>query len=248
MVLEKELISAKGLKVLVTETSPKAEVEYYLDVNHALKAMNEKDFDVFIIRVSSVKDDEGIHFAQVLRQMKKYEMTSIIFLVNKDDDKIKATIPDEFYHFWILSTPLDEILEKKFKKTLLLFLAYGTSEKDKNFIVMLDSSKEKRINTEDILFVDIEDKIVTIHMISGTIYKYPHSYYSMKKMSIKLGDGFIRIFRSVIVNKQYVEEIDYEMGYLKLEGIDKRFPLGGVKFIGGIKRCFGDSKSKGGLK
>jgi len=249
MILENELLNARGLKTLVLETSSKVEAEYYLNTQDALDAMKEEVFDVFIVRVSSAKDDEGIRFAKILRQIKIYEMAFIVFVISNKDAGIRNIIQDEFYSYWVLPTPIDKFLEAKLKKTLSLFLAHKTSEeKEKDFITMVNDEGEKRINFSDILFVDIVGKVVTINLVDGTIDKYPHGYYSLKQMIMMLGDSFIQIFRSIIVNKEYVKEIDYEMGTLKLEGIERPFRLGGVKFITGIQSCFGDNKRKEGMK
>ena len=244
MILENELLSAGEIKALALETAFEVEVQHYLSANEALAVMKEEVFDVFIIRLNSSKEDEGVSFVKILRQMKIYEMINIIFIVDREDSAIRKIIQDEFYSFWVLTTPINEALELKFKEILSLFLVHKSSdEREKKYITMINDEGIKYINCADILFVDIVGKVVTINFIDGTIDRYPNGYYSLRKMKIALGEGFIQIFKSTIINKDYVVNIDYDASLVTLEGRDKPLQLGGPRFSVGVRNCFGDGES-----
>lgn len=243
LILESDSFTAKGLKALASEVSIDLEIDYALTAERALKAAEARKFDLFVIGISSAEEDIGLCFTRMIAQTKEYKMTPIIFLMSALDNEIKQIILDEFIGpFRLLTKPISEKIEEAFKDTVSTYSAYKILRSDEHFITMICDGNEKNINLSDILWVDIEDKIVSINMVDGKALKYPHSDYSIKRLRVMLGEGFLHIHRSTIVNKRYVKRIDYEEKWLNLEGVERAFKLGGTHLFR-IKGFFGDRKN-----
>jgi len=241
MIFEKESLTARGLKDLVSETSFKVGVECFYSAEDVLNSMKETTFDVFFVRTSSSANDEGVNLAKAIRQIKGYEMAYIIFVIDKEDNEIGKIIQDEFYSYWVLPTPIDKVMEEKFIHTLSIYLANKTPA-ETDLVTLLNDQGENRVKRSDILFFDIVGKEVTIHLIDGTIDKYPNGYYSLNKMLATLGDGFIQIFKSIVVNTNYIINVKYKEKLVAMEYRKEPLQLGGDKYVTGLKKRFGDSE------
>ena len=243
--MERDTLVAKGLKTLVSEIRIEVETKYALNVEGALEAIAGKVFDLFVIGVSSGENDAGLRFAKIIRQTTEYKMVPIVFLADAKDEEIKQIVIEAFYGFRFLTTPVTEAIEAAFKETVSVFSGYKISRRDEGYITVIHNGEEQNINLSDILWADIENKIVALNMVDGKVYKFSHSDYSIKKLTVKLGSGFIHIHRSTIVNKRYVKGIDYTAGWLKLEGVERTFKLG-ITHVDSIKKQFGDDENQKG--
>jgi len=246
LILERDTLVAKGLKTLVSEIRIEVETKYALDVEGALEAVAGKVFDLFVIGVSSAKNDAGLRFAKIIRQTAEYKMVPIVFLADVKDKEIKRIIVEAFYGFRFFTAPVTGAIEEAFKETVSVFSGYKISRRDEGYITVIHNGKEQNINLPDILWADIENRVVALNMVDGKVHKFPHSDYSIKKLGVKLGSGFIHIHRSTIVNKRYIKGIDYQAGWLKLEGVERTFRLG-ITHMDSVKKQFGNDENQKGV-
>jgi two-component system response regulator LytT len=76
-----------------------------------------------------------------------------------------------------------------------------------NQVLKIKSDKRvHRISPSDILYVESLGNYVTYHLKNGKLI----SYESLNVVSDKLGNDFLRIHKSYIVNKSYVSSYNYE--------------------------------------
>ena len=241
LIFESDSFTARALGSLASEVSNIISAKYCLSLEHALEsAKDESKFDLFVISVSSDQDDAGISFARAIKQSAKYGMVFMVFLMKVEDDRIRQIVCNEFRCYQIL-TMASQKFETSFKKALLEFSEYRLIRLGEGTITMLRDKDEKNIRISNILWIDIVDRVVTLNMTDGGKDQYLHSQYSLKKLLVMLEDSFIQIFRSVIVNKRYVDKIDYEEKQLKLKGVEQIFKIGHY-YTNNLKKWFGDSK------
>ena len=239
LIVEGNSVIAKGLKALVSEISNDIEAEYHIAAEPAHQEASESRFDLFVISISSDKNDIGVRFAKKIRKTKEYKVTFIILLADTKDDDVNRIILDELYYFKILKKSMDEAMEEGLKEAVLTLSEYKISMNNEEFITMITQGREKKLRFSEILWIDMADKVVTLNLVDGTMHNYLHREYSLKDLMVMLGDGFMRIFRSIIVNKLYVSEINYVEQYLMLEGVERSFKIGD-SYMPQVRNYFGD--------
>jgi len=246
LILESEFLVAKGLKALVSEVSPGLFIEYHLSLNDALEDAEQNIIDLFIVSVSLAEDDIGVRFARMVKQIEKYEMTFTVFLMEDMNEDLLITLFKEFYYFRLLPMPRVSKAERTFREVVSRLLAFKIIKRGESSITLLHNKKESVFDLSKILWIDIEDRVVTLNMTNSRMHNYPQSDYPLKRLKLMLGDGFIKIYRSTIVNKDYVLAFDCDARWLKLKGSEKTFKIGNT-YINDIMSSFGNCKRKDGI-
>ena len=240
LIMESDSIIAKGVKILATEAFTGITAEYYHDAKSALAASTASNIDLFIIGVSSTKKGDGLHFMRAIRQDPKYAETYVILLASAEDRNVRKIILNEFDYFRFFTAPIDHAKSEIFKQILIRASTKKTTNNDSGYINLIKNGNDNAIKLSDILWIDIEERVVTFNMIDGTHHNYMHGDYSLKNLMIMFGNDFLRVFRSIIVNKYHIIEIDYEAKWLRLRGVNKTFKLGNT-YIQNVKDRLGDS-------
>jgi len=128
---------------------------------------------------------------------------------------------------------------------LTTVLEHEVVRKGDGFIVMNRDGKRGYIELADIVWVSVDGSFINLHLCNNKVEEYLLKDYPFGKMEEILGISFIRIYRSIIVNKQYFEEADYSKKTIKLKGVDQTFPIG-ITYSSSVKKCFGDTTYKRG--
>ena len=245
LIAEKDQLVAKGLRHFVHKifgNSDKVKVEYFVDSDSAVRFSMHYTIDLFIVGISSEATDIGTCFMRYLSQVEEYLMPFTILLAPTVDDEIRKVILEEFDCFKLLTMPINE---EVFTQTVMTVSGYKMSRTQQDYISLVRDCIEREISLAKILWASVENREVTVNMCNNKVETFAHSDYSLKNLKVILGTGFIHIYRSVIVNKSYVAEIDYSKKQLKLAGVEKTFKIGGT-YLADVKMCFGDGKNKGG--
>ena len=247
MISESDLVTAMGLEALVSKADSKINAEYFLNADQLYEAAEKRETDLFVISVSSAQDDPGVCLARRLRQTGKYKTTFIIFLSKAGDEKVEKIILSGFQRFGFLMMPIDEM----FHESLLTALEDKFPKTEEEVITLFSGKVENTIKLIDILWIEsgsavvgkVEKKVVTINLVNGNTYRYQQSEYSLKLLEMMLGNGFLRIYKQVIVNKHYAENFIPGARQIMLENIDRIFKVG-VTYVEIAKQCFCYDKPK----
>lgn len=209
---EKTLISLKdAIKKLYGNR-----VEVYAVNNYAEACMIALSYhiDVFVLDIilspSENGDTSGIYFAQELRNHVRYALTPIIFLTVLADPSNAAL--HQFHCFDYLEKPFPpEKLAETVGKALG-FLETG------NYISQLTMRKDGLlyvINPNDILYADVKQHVLSIHMKRETL-SIPNRTLKqfMKQLNYK---GFVQCSRHTAVNCIHIEHVDPVNKYITLK-------------------------------
>lgn len=135
---------------------------------------------------------DGLETAKILRNGAN-ALSCIIFLTNYPQIAISAYEVDT-YRFIVKETLFDS-----------LFKALDDYRKSNNQDIKLEIKAEHStftINTSDILFVEVMDKLLLIHLTDGNVLK---TRATLNKFSQKLPEAsFVKIHKSFIVNLRYI--------------------------------------------
>ena len=103
---------------------------------------------------------------------------------------------------------LDSLKRNSDKQDLLRIIDNYISQTPKKEITTIPVKLGDRmlfVRIEDVSYFSAEEKYVTIHTKDGKIYL---SDFALKSLEEKLGDKFLRIHRSLLVNVSRIKEID----------------------------------------
>ena len=229
LILEDDNLTAEMLKRLILEIDKDANVMHCASENEAYELAINNKVSLFIIDVNLMEGGSGYDFAERIRGVEAYEMTFIIFITSVAEKKSIAYENVHCYEYLI--KPIDE---NALKKTLARILSYKITKDD----IKIPLSKNRRtyiFRPSDIAWVEVGFRDVLVYEPDGEVCKFPSYKYPLEKLHEMLGKGFIRIQKSMLVNKEYVKSVDYTKELLYLDKIEKPLKMG-KKYIGSVKK------------
>lgn len=159
----------------------------------------------------------GIDVARALRQTQSD--CKIVFTTNHHEmamDVLKSGV--EPFGFLEKSGDISK-LSDGYRKYIVMLLNKTTSEaSNSGETILLNSGMDESISVllDDIIFVETEKNVshgITYHTINGSVITIISTLDVEQK---KLGDNFIRVHRSYLVNKKHI--LRMKEGFLKLSG------------------------------
>jgi len=134
---------------------------------------------------------------------------------------------------------LDTLKRNSDKQNLLRIIDSYISQAPKKEITTIPVKLGDRmlfVRIEDVVYFSAEEKYVTIHTKDGKTYL---SDFPLKSLEDKLGDKFIRIHRSLLVNVSRIKEIDKHYGsrfVVKMDDTSQTKLLTGRGYCEQVKR------------
>ena len=175
----------------------------------------EYTIDLFIVDImlnSRVSGDvSGIQFAETIRSIEKYSFTPIIFTTALEDPKLHAYSHIHCYGYF--EKPYD-ITE--FKDSVTEALKYKTNKIDREYFYFKNDGIIYPIKVDDIVYIENKITRVLLHCVEGDILSSP--YKPLGKILLELNSNrFFKCNRYIIINRDYVENIDSVNRYIKLK-------------------------------
>jgi len=223
MIFDKNTFSLQGLTDAISDVTGKFDVEYFSDEDSAFEFAMTEQIDLFVIRIYPGRNDNGYAFTQKLRATKEYQITFVILLTSMDDESLFYSLYDEFSCYKILPDPVDTERFKRVLKTLSDYRVVRSDDVDMPFYI--DGSRET-IRTSEVAWIESSDGQLSFHMDSGEVWSLSIRKYPFDVLETTLSDDFIRIKRTILVNKSYIEDVDIRRSLIKLRGIEEMLSIG----------------------
>ena len=210
--LEKLLLKIPNLKIVKAYNM--AEACYMLSLS---------DYDLFIIDIildtKKQGDVSGVEFAKMLRDNKKYEFAPIIFTTSLEDPKLQAYSDLHCYQY--IEKPFDE---SYVKKMVMEALDFPLRREKKEFAYFRKDGILYSVRICEITHIILGKPSICIYTTNDCLRL---GYYTASDVQGKLGDNdFVRCNRNTMLNKNYIEYVDFSNGYVKLRNIEKTFEIG----------------------
>lgn len=170
-------------------------------------------FLVDIILNPEMKEDvSGLDFVKALRENKKYEFTPVIFITALEDPKLYSY--SQLHCYGYIEKPFEN---EKIKKIVGEALEFPVQKIDDDVLYFRKEGIVYSVYANDIVYIVCSSRKLTIHCKNDILELKP---MSQKQLFMKLeADTFVACSRYVIVNKNYIEQIDYRNRYIKLSGV-----------------------------
>lgn len=173
----------------------------------AYKYAVEYDIDLFIIDIilepEKEADISGIIFADTIRKMERYVLTPMIFTTALEDPKLHAYVNLHCYQYF--EKPYDV---EKLKEAVMTTLQMKIKKYEKEYVYFKIEKIVFPIKIKEIVYIDNKITSLCIYCINGEVIKAP--YKSSRQLLLELNSNkFLKCNKSIIVNVDYIQSIDY---------------------------------------
>jgi len=164
----------------------------------------ENKVDLFILGDSIAGDGSNYNLASKLRGAKSHEMTAIVLISSESDKKQSAYEDLKCYHYF--SEPVEE---DEFKRILSKPLNYQNKGDKEDYIKLNYRNSTTKVSLDSIVWAEIDNKDIILHGKKSVLMKVSAYHYPLEQLEKILGDGFMRVQQSVVVNEDYIHRVDY---------------------------------------
>ncbi len=223
LILEDKPQQLEVLASIVSEIDKKLTIYKAENVGAAYQIIGEKTIHLFIIDIilqpEKLYDVQGLEFIQAIRGHKKYEFTPIIIVTSLQDPKLYSYSKLHCYAY--IEKPFKPEQIKLVVKEALNFPKQETRNQlaffRKDGIVYVKAVK-------DIICIECSRREAKIHCLEE-ILEIP--YMTCESIMRALdSDDFIQCSRYSVVNKRYIEMIDYSNRYIKMKHMSLPIEIG----------------------
>ena len=194
---------------MIGKLYPKADLLLYRSGEELL--LSDKEPDILLLDIQMPKKN-GMETAKELRRKNKKAI--IIFVTALDDFVFQAFDVGAFHY---LVKPFDdgkfaEVLQNAVKQSEDRKKLENAGRKGEMPSLMITTGGEHiTVNLEDIVYAEVFDRKVILHMMDADI----EYYGKMRELEEKAGDEFYRTHRSFLVNFGYIRKYDATTVYLR---------------------------------
>lgn len=220
MIVEDDMIIAKGLNVIIKSIGNDIETTITGYAKEALKYASTQEYDLFLLDIQLL-DYSGFELAKEIRNIDKYKLTPIVFITAIPTKELSAFKEIHCYDYIIKPFKDSEVIEVV--STLINHGSIRRKEKD-NYLSLKQRGYIYRINTRDIIYIESvykKIKVVTdkenIEVNNCTLYKI------LEELS---EEDFVQCHKSFIINRNYIKSIDLANNLIELSSINVQVPIG----------------------
>lgn len=181
----------------------------------AYKCAMEYSIDLFIIDIilepAKEADISGITFADTVRKMDKYLVTPMIFITALAEPKLYTYIKLHCYAYF--EKPIEM---EKLKEAVQITLQMKIIKHEKEYTFFKINGMVIPVKINDIVYIDNKVSSLRIQCIHDDLIHVP--YKSSRQVLLELDSNkFLKCNKSMIVNIDYIEAIDYSKSTVRLK-------------------------------
>lgn len=203
------------------------EIDIYKAYNEddALKILLKRSIHVFlvdiILKAKDPGDSSGLKLVQVIRNIPKYEFTPVVFITSLEDPKMFTYSDLHCYRY----------IEKPFnsdfvRKTVLDLLRFPISDNNKKRIFLRNNGIILALDINDIVYIEVTRRKAKFYCIRECI---EIGYKTIKQILVELDNSnFVLCNRNTIINKTFIENIDFTNRYIKLKNVSDKIEIGSI--------------------
>lgn len=224
LVIEDNPDQREMLKKLVLGIDERAVVHTAADAATAYKILMERTIDVFLVDIildtRKPLDTSGIRLVERIRNVPKYMFTPVLFITSLEDATGYAY--RDLNCLGYIEKPFSpEQVSGLVRKALY----YSTmKEKDATYCFRKDGILYP-VKVREIIYMESINRLIYIHTANGDVLTVP--YASLKEILNDMDtDCMMQCSRSLVVNKDYVENIDIPNRMVALKNRPERLEIG----------------------
>lgn len=227
LILEDQEISRKALKEMILSIGGPGQIVVDEAASFSMaKSLIESDvnYSAFFLDINldeaNSNDMSGMDIAAFIRGYIKYELTPIIMVTSIASLEMEAYRRLHCYQYLIkpyMRVDVENVVKK--------LLALQNVKEEKSIVVKKDGINY-RIKCNAIVFVKAVPRGICLYL-KKEVMKIP--YLTIVKLLEQLDkDEFIQCHRMFVVNKKYIENVDFVNRMIKMEYYDEDIEIGGT--------------------
>lgn len=225
LILEDNKVHMEALYKILKELPTKVQIYCASDSKTALQISLEQHIQLFLIDIildtHKPGDVSGLDFAREIRGISKYKFTPLIFITSLEDPKLYSY--SQLHSFAYIEKPFSIA---HVRDTVLNALEFPVKDDDSRYIYFRKDGIIYSKCIGEIVCVENNRRKVKIYCTNDTL-EVP--YKTCEEMLRELdSEAFIRCSRYCIINKRYIEQIDYINRFIKLKYMAEPVEIGAV--------------------
>ena len=227
LILEDQEISRKALKEMILSIGGPSQIVVDEAASFSMaKNLIESDvnYSAFFLDINldatKSEDVSGMDIAAFIRGYIKYELTPIIMVTSIATLEMEAYRRLHCYQYLIkpyMRVDVENVVKK--------LLALQNVKEEKSIVVKKDGINY-RIKCNAIVFVKAVPRGICLYL-KKEVMKIP--YLTIVKLLEQLDkDEFVQCHRMFVVNKRYIENVDFVNRMIKMEYYDEDIEIGGT--------------------
>ena len=222
MVLEDKDKYRQKIQKIIESLEECTYVFYVRTSGRAYEVLEKNKIDIFLVDIvlkpENMSDISGLTFVENIRRMNQYKFTPVIFLSELEDPKLYAY--RELKCFGYIQKPFrEEALQRELESVLEL-----PAMRTKNTVYFRNEGILYSVNSDDIIYIESIRRKLFIYTTTGQMSM---GYETAGKFMQKINDGrFVRCSRYIIINVDYIQQVDLKNRYIHMKGIEQTIEIG----------------------
>lgn len=236
LIVEDNEIHRQALFKIIKELYSDIQIYYAKDAENGLCMALEHHIQLFIIDIilnaKNLADISGLNLAEEIRGINKYRFTPIIFITSLEDPKLYSY--SRLHCFAYIEKPFNV---NYVKESVLKALEFPHREEDDRYIYFRKNRIIYSVYIKDIIYIYSSRRKLKLFCMNDEV-EIP--YKTCQEILRDLDScSFIQCSRYCIINKNYIEQVDYINRFVKLRYVDSLIEIG-IIIKNDFKRKLGD--------
>lgn len=194
------------------------------NITEAERLLNDDDIDILILNAVYKKEMQeeylGISWVEELRETDKYVLLPVIFITAAEEMREYA-----YKELNCLGFLPETFEEEELLRVLRKAFQYSTYRDEEKYILPRKNGMVYPIQVKNIVYVEVENRLLHIHLKDGIVIKIPHK--TMQELYEEAdSECLVQCNKSMLVNRAYVSEINILEQYLILKYNQEKIPIG----------------------
>ncbi len=193
------------------------------NVQKACEIALEHHIHLFLIDIilngQNPGDVSGLNFAREIRGISKYKFTPLIFITSLEDPKLYSY--SQLHCFGYIEKPFSVA---QVRGTILNALDFPVKNDEDRHVYFRKDGIVYSKSIKDIIYIESSRRKIKVYCVNDELeIPYMTCEEILKEMDSEL---FIQCSRYNIVNRKYIDKIDYTNRFIKMHYVDKPIEIG----------------------
>lgn len=239
LILEDEAASNRLLTDIISECREEVAVYSAYDEKEAAQIIVDCRIDLFVIDISlheeCSNDVTGVTFAKKLREMDLYQVTPIIFITSIANLELHTYREVSCFNY--ILKPIDPEKQKQIVQEVEKLLKNtGSSSNDQYYYFKIESVLYPT-KVSEIISIRCKHRRLHIHTVNDEFVVSNLSLKQFMRDLNKIGyNPFIECIRGVMINMDYIENIDSINRYVKIRYEEEPIDYGASRWLTKLTR------------
>lgn len=225
LIVEDNKVHIDALQKILTDLNRDLLIYCASDIQSALQIALEQHIHLFLVDIvldaQKPGDVSGLNLVREIRGITKYKFTPLIFLTSLEDPKLYAY--SQLHCFGYIEKPFGC---EQVRETVLAALEFPVKEEDDRCVYFRKDGIVYSVYVKDIIYIESSKRKLKIYCVNDELeIPYRTCEEILKDMD---SASFIQCSRYCIINKNYIEQIDYTNRFVKLKNIEKPIEIGAI--------------------